>query len=59
MSDQERITREELMKFLSSLSKIQSEDAEAMADVFCRYDREIQDQFMHNLRMDLKSSSEK
>jgi hypothetical protein len=50
----DRITREELMKFLQSISTINKDERESMADTFFTYDRDLQEDFLRNLKLDLK-----
>lgn len=49
MSGENRITREELLRFLRSQTHFTSEKLDAMVETFGQYDRETQDAFLRNL----------
>ena len=57
--ESDRITREELMKYLQTVSSLSREDQEIMADTFSQYDRAIQNEFIRSLKSESEENSGK
>ncbi len=57
--ESDRITREELMKYLQTVSSLSREDQEIMADTFSQYDRAIQNEFIRSLKSKSEENSGK
>ena len=59
MEPYDRITRMELMWYLEKFAQFTSERRDEVADIFSKYDEEIQDKFFQNLPDSLEDIEKK